>query len=78
MVRAVPTEGGRVEQHVLAVLQVVDVLRHHQSRSEAELRASIDVLSAVAHEMQIGIQSALEAFANALIAYLDRPSQTGS
>ena len=79
-------DRGRVEQHVRAVLQMVDALRRHQRRSEAELAADIDLLSAVAHEMQVGIQSALDAGSHVLVAgglnqfeqYRDIPTRLGA
>lgn len=58
----------RVEQHLRAVLQMVEALGRHQGRTEAELAGDIDLLSAVAHEMQVGIQSALDAGAHVLVA----------
>ncbi len=61
-------DRARVEQHIDAVLQMVEALRRHRARSEAELRADIDLLAAVAHEMQIGIQSALDAGSHVLVA----------
>ncbi len=61
-------DRARVEQHVTTILQMVDALRRHQDRTIDELRADIDLLSAVAHQMQIGIQSALDAGAHILVA----------
>ncbi len=61
-------DRARVEQHLRTVLQMVEALHRHQGRSEQELRADLDLLSAIAHEMQIGIQSALDAGAHVLVA----------
>ena len=61
-------DRARVEQHLRTVLQMVEALRRHGGRSEQELRADLDLLSAIAHEMQIGIQSALDAGAHVLVA----------
>jgi uncharacterized protein YutE (UPF0331/DUF86 family) len=61
-------DRARVEQHTKAVLQMVEALRRHQSHSVEELSADIDLLSAVAHELQIAVQSALDAGAHVLVA----------
>jgi uncharacterized protein YutE (UPF0331/DUF86 family) len=58
----------RLEQHAKAVLQMVEALRRHQSRTVEELAGAIDLLSAVAHELQVAIQSALDAGAHVLVA----------
>lgn len=61
-------DRARVEQHVTTILQMVTALRRHQNRTIDELQTDIDLLSAVAHQMQIGIQSALDAGAHILVA----------
>ncbi len=61
-------DRARVEQHVTAVLQMVDALRRHQTRTVADLENDIDLLATIAHEMQIGIQSAIDAGAHVRVA----------
>lgn len=57
----------RVEEHVKVIARMVDALRRHQLRTAEDLRSDLDLLSAVAHQLQIGIQAALDCGAHILV-----------